>query len=164
MEDHPSVDCVVKPGDNLPFDDASFDLIVSTSCFEHDPCFWLTFKEMSRIIKPTGYIYINAPSGGHYHCYPGDNWRFYPDAGQALAYWSGKQIATEDIFPLKVVETFLIDCPWRDFICIWKRVNIEDKEETITTHPDIRNNIGRIEAGIHTRGLNTIKTGSASFP
>ena len=50
---------------------------------------------MTRIIKPSGYIYINAPTTGHYHCYPGDNWRFYSDAGQALAYWSGKQISNE---------------------------------------------------------------------
>jgi len=58
MEAHESVDIVTPPGEKLPFADGSVDLIVSTSCFEHDPCFWLTFKEMTRIIKPSGYIYI----------------------------------------------------------------------------------------------------------
>ena len=39
MEADPSVDILVQPGEKLPFEDGSVDLIVSTSCFEHDPCF-----------------------------------------------------------------------------------------------------------------------------
>ena len=77
-----SVNIIIKPTQRLPFEDNSVDLVVSTSCFEHDPCFWLTFKEMTRIVKPEGFIYVNAPTRGIYHGYPGDNWRFYSDAGQ----------------------------------------------------------------------------------
>lgn len=95
IEVHESVDIVIKPGDKLPFENNTIDLIVSTSCFEHDPCFWLTFKEFTRVIKDDGYIYVNAPTNGPYHTYPGDNWRFYLDAGQALAYWSGIQITSK---------------------------------------------------------------------
>lgn len=62
MEQHPSVDIVVPPGQRLPFEDGSVDLIISTSCFEHDPCFWITIREMSRIVKQGGYIYVNAPN------------------------------------------------------------------------------------------------------
>jgi hypothetical protein len=29
----------MKPGENFPFENKTFDLIVSTSCFEHDPFF-----------------------------------------------------------------------------------------------------------------------------
>lgn len=50
LENGRGVDIVVPPGD-LPFPDESFDLVVSTSCFEHDPCFWMTFREMCRIVK-----------------------------------------------------------------------------------------------------------------
>lgn len=158
MEPDPSVDIVTPPGEKLPFEDGSVDLIVSTSCFEHDPCFWLTFKEMTRILKPSGYIYVNAPTRGRYHCYPGDNWRFYSDAGQALAFWSGKQMSTETIYPVKVVETFnVLGDEWNDFICVWKRVNIEDKETSITTHPDIINNIGVLEQTINDNRLQTRK-------
>jgi predicted SAM-dependent methyltransferase len=158
MEQDPSVDIVVPPGDKLPFEDGSVDLIVSTSCFEHDPCFWLTFKEMTRIIKPSGFIYINAPTSGPYHCYPGDNWRFYSDAGQALAYWSGKQISNENIYPVTVVETFnVLGEVWNDFVCVWKRVNNEDKEKNITTCADIINNIGILEKTINNYGLQTRK-------
>jgi SAM-dependent methyltransferase len=158
MEADKSVDIVIPPGDKLPFEDGSVDLIVSTSCFEHDPCFWLTFREMTRIIKPSGYIYINAPTSGPYHTYPGDNWRFYSDAGQALAFWSGKQMSNETIYPVKVVETFnILGQEWNDFVCVWKRVDIEDKETTITVHNEILNNIGILEQTINNYGLQTRK-------
>jgi SAM-dependent methyltransferase len=158
MDSDPSVDIVIPPGEKLPFEDGSVDLIVSTSCFEHDPCFWLTFKEMTRIIKPSGYIYINAPTSGPYHCYPGDNWRFYSDAGQALAYWSGKQISNENIYPVKIVETFNVlgEC-WNDFVCVWKRVSIENTEKNILVPTEILNNIGILEQKINDYGLKTRK-------
>ena len=158
MEEDASVDIVVAPGERLPFEDGSVDLIVSTSCFEHDPCFWLTFKEMTRIIKPSGYIYINAPTAGPYHTYPGDNWRFYSDAGQALAYWSGKQMSNETIYPVKVVETFNVlgEC-WNDFVCVWQRVDIENSEKNIIVSKEIINNIGILEKTINEYGLKTRK-------
>ena len=158
IEEHPSVDIVVKPGEKLPFDNGTIDLIVSTSCFEHDPCFWITFKEMTRITKLNGFIYVNAPSNGQYHCYPGDNWRFYSDAGQALAYWSGIQMGNEIVYPVKVVETFHIlplNDIWIDFICIWQRVN--EKDSNITTSNDIVNNVGLLEQALKNNGVKTIK-------
>jgi SAM-dependent methyltransferase len=159
MDADASVDIVVPPGEKLPFEDGSVDLIVSTSCFEHDPCFWLTFKEMTRLLKLDGFIYINAPSNGVYHSYPGDNWRFYFDAGQALAYWSGVQVATEVVYPVKVIETFHISSEqdtWIDFVCVWKRV--ADKETNITISPEIETNIGVLEKRVNERqGLKTIK-------
>jgi SAM-dependent methyltransferase len=158
MEKDPSVDIVVPPGDKLPFEDGSVDLIVSTSCFEHDPCFWLTFREMTRIIKPSGFIYINAPTAGPYHGYPGDNWRFYSDAGQALAYWSGKQISNETVYPVKVIETFnVVGDIWNDFVCVWKRVNNDNIDRSILVHTDIINTIGILEKTINTYGLTTRK-------
>ena len=60
-----------------------FSTQVSTSCFEHDPIFWLTFKEIARVTKVDGFVYVNAPSNEVYHGYPGDNWRFYKDAPAA---------------------------------------------------------------------------------
>lgn len=157
MEADTSVDIVSPPGEKLPFEDGSVDLIISTSCFEHDPCFWLTFKDMTRIIKPSGYIYINAPSAGIYHGYPGDNWRFYFDAGQALAYWSGKQISNENIYPVKVVETFKILGHWNDLVCVWQRVDIENIEKNIVIQDNIINNIGILEQTINNYGLQTQK-------
>lgn len=148
IEEHPSVDVVMKPGADFPFPDESFDLIVSTSCFEHDPCFWLTFREMCRVIKKDGFIYVNAPSNGYYHRHPGDNWRFYSDAGQALAYWSGKIIDSKS-YPVKVEETFH-NIPkgdvWIDFVCIWKRV--QEKDDNIKVSDEVRMKYGSLRKAL----------------
>ena len=158
IESHPSVDIVVEPGNKLPFETGSVDLIVSTSCFEHDPCFWLTFREMSRILKIGGYIYVNAPSNGHYHEHPGDNWRFYSDAGQALAYWSGYQIGQEEVFPMKVIETFHIlplNDLWIDFVCVWSRTYEIDKNIKISS--EILDQVGPLEKSLNIKNVKTIK-------
>jgi len=157
IEPHPSVDIVIKPTDKLPFETGSVDLVVSTSCFEHDPCFWITFKEMNRITKPDGYIYVNAPSNGAYHKHPGDNWRFYSDAGQALAYWSCRQLSNEDIYPVKVVETFHvlpISDTWIDFVCIWQRTN--ETQDSILVADNVAFNAGLLQRKLNEKGARTI--------
>lgn len=155
IEQGPGVDIVMNPGDPFPFEDETFDLIVSTSCFEHDPCFWMTFREMCRVTKKNGYIYVNAPSNGPYHGYPGDNWRFYSDAGQALAYWSGKTIDGTS-FPAHLEETFHI-LPktniWIDFVSVWKRVDY--KEETIKVSEDVKYTYGPLRSALRTANFNT---------
>jgi SAM-dependent methyltransferase len=158
IEAHSSVDVVMKPGDAFPFPDESFDLIISTSCFEHDPCFWMTFREMCRVIKKDGYIYVNAPSNGIYHTFPGDNWRFYSDAGQALAYWSGKELDGKS-WPVRVVETFHIlpkNDIWTDFICIWQRT--DKKENEIVVSEEIKSRVGPLRQALHGVGFSTKTT------
>lgn len=148
IEDHPTVDVVMKPGERFPFPSESFDLIISTSCFEHDPCFWMTFREMCRVIKKGGYIYVNAPSNGFYHGYPGDNWRFYADAGQALAAWASRTF-DGTCYPVQVEETFHImpmSAPWVDFVCVWKRV--DEKTTDIVVSKEIIDKVGPLEKGI----------------
>jgi len=158
IEEHPSVDVVMKPGDPFPFEDGTFDLIVSTSCFEHDPCFWITFRELCRIVKKGGYIYVNAPSNGPYHGHPGDNWRFYSDAGQALAFWASKTVDGVS-YPVKVEETFHI-LPlrdmWIDFVTVWKRTDEKVTEivldqTTRMSHGPLRQAL--TEANANTQGI-----------
>jgi SAM-dependent methyltransferase len=84
LETGPGVDVVVEAGKPLPFEDSTFDLVLATSVLEHDPKFWQTISEMARVAKPNGLIYLNAPSGGVFHRYPLDHFRFYPDAGIAF--------------------------------------------------------------------------------
>ena len=67
---------VVGSAHEMPFSDESFDIIISSSCFEHDDMFWVTFLEICRVLKKDGLIYIQAPSTGPYHGYPTDCWRF----------------------------------------------------------------------------------------
>ena len=154
-----SVDIVIEPGQKLPFADGSVDLVISSSCFEHDPCFWITFREMCRITKKDGFIYINAPSKGAYHRVPGDNWRFYCDAGQALAYWASLSYGNEIPYPVSVEETFHIHTTiqtkpshWSDFVCIWKRT--AEKESAIVVSDTIKNKKGPLRLKLMNDGLN----------
>lgn len=88
LEAAPGVDIVLDDPYVLPFEDGSVDAILSSSCFEHSEFFWQSFLEIQRVLKPTGLFYLNAPSGGEFHRYPVDCWRFYPDSGMALARWA----------------------------------------------------------------------------
>lgn len=117
MSSGPNVD-IVCTGDKTPFESDSVDVVLSSSNFEHDDCFWMTFLEMARVVKPGGYIYINAPSSGPYHGYPGDCWRFYADAGKALTKWANK-----NNYNIRLVETY-IDTrdSWRDNVSIYKKL------------------------------------------
>ena len=83
----------------------------------------MTFLEMSRVVKPNGIIYINAPSTGPAHYYPGDNWRFYPHAADSLAYWSYiyyKDKQTKHV--VSVQDKFNLNEPhWNDAIMVFKK-------------------------------------------
>lgn len=119
LEPGNGVDVVLASAHKLPFEAESFDAVVSTSCFEHDRFFWLTFLECIRVLRKGGYFYLNVPSNGVYHRYPVDCWRFYPDAGLALAEWARHQGLQAE-----VVESFLlnqIDDIWNDFVCVFER-------------------------------------------
>lgn len=118
VEHGKSVDLVVQVGKPLPLRDNFADAIVSSSQFEHDDFFWETFVEFARVVRPGGFIYINAPSNGTYHRHPSDNWRFFPDCGQALARWARKQGHDIDL-----VESFIADKRkdiWNDFVAIFR--------------------------------------------
>lgn len=41
----------------MPFGDGAFDAVVASSVFEHDVAFWITFREMCRVVRPGGTIY-----------------------------------------------------------------------------------------------------------
>ncbi|MGP1691087.1 MAG: methyltransferase domain-containing protein [Giesbergeria sp.] len=82
------VDVVLEDPYRLPFEDASVDVVVSSSCFEHSELFWVLFLEIMRVLKSPGLFYLNAPSNGTFHRHPVDCWRFYPDSGKALITWA----------------------------------------------------------------------------
>lgn len=80
MEPGKNVD-VVGLGRAIPFDNYSFDIVVSNSCFEHDLTWFYTLAEMYRVAKIDGMLIIGACSLGFpYHAYPYDYYRFTEDA------------------------------------------------------------------------------------
>jgi len=116
----PNVDIVCN-NRKTPFENNYADMIISSSCFEHDDCFWMTFLEMCRILKPGGFIYINAPSAGPYHGHPGDCWRFYKDSWKALQKW-----ANENSYQLELVQTYIdprLKEVWHDSVGIFKKLS-----------------------------------------
>lgn len=46
----------------LPFDDASFDLVISTDVIEHIPDDWTALREMHRVLTPRGRILLTTPA------------------------------------------------------------------------------------------------------
>lgn len=62
--DNPSLDRAhaISPGERLPIDDLSIDLVVSDATFEHieDPGF--VASELDRVLKPGGYICARTPN------------------------------------------------------------------------------------------------------
>jgi SAM-dependent methyltransferase len=113
------VDVVVAAGDQLPYADASFDIAVTSSTFEHDVMFWESFLELVRVLRPGGLLYLNAPSNSGFHRYPLDCWRFYPDAGLALTRWAHKKG-----LPVELMESFVAPPQtdtWCDFVAVFRR-------------------------------------------
>lgn len=111
------VDIVSEDPYSIPLPDEYADAVISTSCFEHVEFFWELFVEMCRITKAGGYVYIDAPSSGPYHQHPFDCWRFYPDAGPALAKW-----ACDAGEPVRMVETTTTETgEWNDWVTIFQK-------------------------------------------
>jgi predicted SAM-dependent methyltransferase len=85
----PNVDVVlVDPYQAWPFAKNSVDVVVSSSVFEHDSFFWLSFLRIAEIMKPGGFLYLSIPSAHPVHRYPKDNWRFLGDSAEALQQWA----------------------------------------------------------------------------
>jgi len=87
-----------------PFEDNTFDLIISGQTLEHvgNPFLWI--KELYRVLKEGGEVFIIAPSKGKQHC-PPDYWRILPDGMKALL----QEVGFEDI-----VVTLDKKSPWGD--------------------------------------------------
>ena len=123
-----NVDVVLDDPYNIPFEDSSFDIIVSSSSFEHSEFFWLSWLEILRLVKPGGKIYINVPFNGYVHRYPVDCWRFYPDAGIALQNWG-----RVNNYPVALLESFVAkqfssedEGRWNDFVAVFTKSDSYD--------------------------------------
>lgn len=111
------VDVVISDPYVLPIETNTVDVLVSSSCFEHSEFFWLLFNECLRILKPSGVMYINAPSDGPFHQFPVDCWRFYPDSGLALQNW-GRRSGFDCVLLESFLGTQKTDV-WHDFVGVF---------------------------------------------
>jgi len=109
------VDVVIADPYRLPYADKSVDIVLSSSCLEHSEFFWLSFLEMTRVVKPDGLIYLNILSAGQYHAYPVDCWRFRIDAAVAFMKWAQRQGYNPALLEAYTDAT----PPWHDLVCIY---------------------------------------------
>lgn len=80
----PGVDKVMN-GHDLQFEDSYFDVVISTEMLEHDDEFWVSVREMGRVLKPGGFLFLTARGNGfEKHEFPADYWRFMPDGFSKL--------------------------------------------------------------------------------
>ncbi|MBR7801558.1 methyltransferase domain-containing protein [Undibacterium fentianense] len=140
------VDVVLDDPYQLPFADASMDVIVSSSCFEHSEMFWLVFLEVMRVLKPHGLFYLNVPSNGAFHQYPVDCWRFYPDSGKALVTW-----AKRNGIPAALLESYVSEQgtgQWNDFVAVFLKdeAHVTRYPSRITQHVETYRNAYRFES------------------
>jgi len=80
----PGVDIVSLEPYRYPFDDCSFDLIVSGQTIEHVEDTHQFMREIGRLIKPGGLVYVSAPHDCEEHRFPIDCWRIFPDGMRFL--------------------------------------------------------------------------------
>ena len=80
----PNVDFVMEDSAVLPFEEASFDIVISGSTLEHVDRPWLLVPEMVRVLKPDGMLAIITHWQYPYHPYPRDTFRYLPDGLQIL--------------------------------------------------------------------------------
>lgn len=117
------VDIIIDDPYRLPFEDASLDVVVCSSCFEHSQFFWVLFVEILRTLKPTGLLYLNVPSNGSFHRYPVDCWRFYPDSGHALVAWARREgthaALLESFIGQRSTESVSAGGAWNDFVAVF---------------------------------------------
>ncbi|MGZ8811693.1 MAG: class I SAM-dependent methyltransferase [Thermoanaerobaculia bacterium] len=59
---HGTVSSVLLDGDRIPFPDASFDVVATYSVLHHVPDYLLAVREMARVLRPDGILYIDHES------------------------------------------------------------------------------------------------------
>ncbi len=147
------VDVVLQDPYKLPFPDNHFDVIVSSSCFEHVPMFWLLFVEAVRVLKADGLFYLCAPANGYFHPSPVDCWRFYPHSALGLTEFArreghGRVVLLESFTG---VQSGGPEGDWNDFCAVFLK-----DESHLPLHPS------RI-TDRHQRFLNGIQHGRAEL-
>jgi SAM-dependent methyltransferase len=117
-----NVDIVVKDIYNWKeIKSNSYDVIVSGQAFEHIEFFWLTMKEIARVLNNSGLCCIIAPSSGFEHKFPVDCWRFYEDGMAALARYASLELI--EVHTFREPELYGVENLWQDTVLVCKKNN-----------------------------------------
>ena len=80
----PNVDVVTVNPFLFPFDDGTFDVVISGSTMEHVTAIWEWLPELVRVLRPGGFLAIHTHWKFPEHRYPVDCWRIMPDGMEYL--------------------------------------------------------------------------------
>ncbi len=112
---------------NIPLDDNSVDAIVCLAVLEHVENPIQAYKEMHRVLKPGGYVFIYVPFLYYYHAekgYYGDFWRFTEDGLR----WLSKPFTTCEMVSVRgAIATWFKLSPLGRYSIFEKCGNILDK-------------------------------------
>jgi SAM-dependent methyltransferase len=61
VKDAAGIEIVLGNANSMPFEDESFDLVMTISTLEHDKFFWRSLAEMKRVLRPGGLLIIGVP-------------------------------------------------------------------------------------------------------
>lgn len=75
-----NVDVVAADPYRYPFEDSSFDVVMSGSTAEHVAMPWRWLPELARLVRPGGMLCIISHTRWPLHRFPEDYWRFMPAA------------------------------------------------------------------------------------
>jgi SAM-dependent methyltransferase len=79
-------------GNVLPFEDGSFDTVVSIQVLEHTPRPQALLDEMARVLRADGLLILSAPFSGRLHEEPYDFFRYTPHGLRAMCGEAGLEV------------------------------------------------------------------------
>jgi SAM-dependent methyltransferase len=79
-------------GKRLPFEDRSFDTVLSVQVLEHTPDPGALVREMSRVLKDDGVLILTAPFEFRLHEEPNDFFRYTPHGLKQLCAAAGLEV------------------------------------------------------------------------
>jgi SAM-dependent methyltransferase len=69
---------------STPYEDESFDYVITDQVFEHVRNPWIAIDEIRRILKPDGWLILTTCLMMHVHMFPDDYWRFTTEGLKVL--------------------------------------------------------------------------------
>jgi len=79
-------------GHRLPFEDKSFDTVLSVQVLEHTPKPQSLLNEMARVLRPGGLLILSAPFSARLHEQPHDYFRYTPHGLRSMCEEAGLDV------------------------------------------------------------------------